>query len=146
MHAKPKCLKAIIPSTDRTLRRFWRGDEKTQADKLPNDKPGVLANSTYRLPVKDLALKRRKETTTQSTAVTALFENAKSLNHRPTMSHKHKIWARNLLWSKIVLHQRSQNLTKSRLLRSRGMSTPIRNVPIDEVSFQLQDADISEIV
>ena len=44
------------------------------------------------------------------------------------------------------LPQPSQNLTKSRLLRSRGVSTPIRNVPIDEVSFQLQDADISEIV
>ena len=44
------------------------------------------------------------------------------------------------------LPQPSQNLTKYRLLRSRGVSTPIRNVPIDEVSVQLQNADISEIV
>ena len=44
-----------------------------------------------------------------------------------------------------VLPPPSRNLPKSRLLRSRVMSTPIRNVPIDEVSFQLQEADISEI-
>ena len=53
---------------------------------------------------------------------------------------RYKIWTRNFLRSKLillVLPQPSQNLTKFRILRSRGMST--RNVPIDEVSFQLQD-------
>lgn len=38
----------------------------------------------------------------------------------------------------------SRNLS-TRLLRSRIMSTPNRNIPVDEVSFQIRDADISDI-
>jgi condensin-2 complex subunit D3 len=37
------------------------------------------------------------------------------------------------------------NVAAKRLLRSRIMSTPIRNVPVDDVSFQIRDVDLSEI-
>ena len=69
----------------------------------------------------------------------------KSLNPHPTMSQDMDTEPP-VIQAYPPLPQPSQNLTKSRILRSRGVSTPIRNVPIDEVSFQLQDADISEIV
>ncbi|KAI9554187.1 hypothetical protein GHT06_019459 [Daphnia sinensis] len=38
-----------------------------------------------------------------------------------------------------------RNVATKRLLRSRIMSTPIRNVPHDDVSFQIRDVDISDI-
>lgn len=38
-----------------------------------------------------------------------------------------------------------RSLAKSRLPRSRIMSTPLRNVPNDDVSFQIHEADLSEI-
>lgn len=37
------------------------------------------------------------------------------------------------------------NVAAKRLLRSRIMSTPIRNVPVDDVSFQIRDVDLSDI-
>lgn len=36
-------------------------------------------------------------------------------------------------------------ISKSRLLKPRIMSTPIRSVPVDEVSFNIRDADLSAI-
>lgn len=39
----------------------------------------------------------------------------------------------------------SRNVTKARLLRPRVMSTPIRNIPIDDVSFNIRDMDLSVI-
>ncbi|XP_057375119.1 condensin-2 complex subunit D3-L-like [Daphnia carinata] len=38
-----------------------------------------------------------------------------------------------------------RNVATKRILRSRVMSTPIRNVPHDDVSFQIRDVDISDI-